>query len=162
MAWGASPRIIYLPSDLPQSAYVPGGTLTDVIRHEYAHAWHWLEPDFFDSAWFRRAFGAEYEDGDITPLELWTEGNERSRNFKQCFGACRNDRERAAFLRKRLFNDFVSDYATTHFCEDFAETFMYYLRYRRSLDRFKSRSGVFRKLTAVASAVSRARRELGL
>jgi hypothetical protein len=54
--------VIYLPSDLPSEAYVPGGTLTDVIRHEYGHCWHWLEPDYFDRPWFRKSFGNEYDD----------------------------------------------------------------------------------------------------
>jgi len=45
---GIRPGVIYLPRDLPARAYVPGGTLIDVILHEYAHAWHWLEPAFFE------------------------------------------------------------------------------------------------------------------
>ena len=159
---GYSEGVIYLPGDLPRSAYVPGGTLTDVIRHEYAHAWHWVEPGFFDTGWFNRAFGGDYEEGDVTPLDLWSDRKGRSRDFRRRIKTCRNNTERAAVLKKSLQRDFVSEYASTLFCEDFAETFMMFLRYRNSLDRFQSRTGVFKKLKAVERAVCRAKRELGV
>jgi hypothetical protein len=70
-ALGFEPGVIYLPSDLPREVYVPGGTLTDVIRHEFAHAWHWLDPDLIERPWFRATFGTDYNDTDTTPSELW-------------------------------------------------------------------------------------------
>ena len=153
--------VIYLPSDLPRGAYVPGGTLTDVVRHEYGHAWHWLEPSFFERPWFRKTFGGEYEDGNVKPLDLWSKRKSRDREFTARMATCRNERERNALVQRHFQNDFVSEYASTHFCEDFAETFMTYLRYRKCLDKFKSRTGVFAKLTAVEKAVALARGELG-
>ncbi len=66
------------------------------------------------------------------------------------------------FIQKLCLKDFVSDYAATSACEDFAETFMTYLRHRNSLHKFKSRRGVHRKLRAVEKAVKVARSELGL
>ena len=54
--------VIYLPCDLPKRPFKPGGTLADIIRHEYAHAWRWLNPGLFSEPWFAEAFGAEYDD----------------------------------------------------------------------------------------------------
>lgn len=145
---GFTEGTIYLMADVPQVAYSPGNTLTDVIRHEYAHAWYWLEPDFVDGSWFQKAFGASYLDED-SPLEAWLAESgivfePASKRFKTEF-------------RKQ----FVSDYAATLYCEDFAETFMFYLRNRNSFHRFKNRPDVYRKLKAVESAVRRAKKELG-
>lgn len=159
---GFEPGVIYLPPDLPQEAYVPGNTLTDVIRHEYAHAWHWVEPGFFKTGWFTRAFGGEYAEDDSTPFNLWLDRNDGSRSFQRRFKSCRNDTERNALIRRSFQSEFVSEYASEHFCEDFAETFMFFLRNRRSLSRFRSRQGVFKKLKAVEQAVNQARKELGL
>lgn len=153
--------VIYLPSDLPSEAYVPGGTLTDVIRHEYAHTWHWLEPSFFDEAWFVDAFGGYYEETSSIPCDDWTQRILSIRKHRTALKKCRNERERKAFWRKRHKDEFVSAYASTLIMEDFAETFMTYLRHRNSLERFKARKGVYRKLKAVEKAVARARRELG-
>ncbi len=159
---GYEEGVIYLPSDLPSTAYVPGGTLTDVLRHEYGHTWHWLEPSFFDNDWFVDAFGDKYECDESTPVDCWVESRLGTRKHKKEIGKCRSEREIAALLQRRFREDFVSEYAATHFCEDFAETFMTYLRYRNSLDRFKARKGVYRKLKAVEKAVARAKSELGL
>lgn len=159
---GYEEGVIYLPSDLPATAYVPGGTLTDVIRHEYAHAWHWLEPSFFDTGWFHDAFGGGYEDADKTPFKMWLHGLDGSVTRLRKLKACRSEREQEAYLRRDFRNHFVSEYASTHFCEDFAETFMFFLRYRKSLERFKSRRGLYRKLRAVERSVRIARIELGL
>jgi len=123
---GFKPGVIYIPFDAPTQAYSPGATLTDVIRHEFAHAWYWLDRRFVDGPWFREAFGAPY---NAAPLHV--------------------DPDRASF---------VSDYAATLPKEDFAETFMYFLKYRRSLERFRTRRGVFRKLRAVEKVVRLAAR----
>ena len=156
---GYEEGVIYLPVDLPREAYVPGSTLTDVIRHEYAHAWHWLEPEFFERRWFTDAFKGCYEQLSPSPRNLFYQ-EFVTRHGRQ-FANLRNKRERDAFIRRHFFNEFVSDYAASHFAEDFAETFMVYLRNRKSLGRFKSRTGVYRKLRAVEQAVKMARRELG-
>jgi hypothetical protein len=124
---GYRPGVIYIPRNSPVRAHVPGDTLLDTMRHEFAHAWAALDPAFFRKRWFRDAFGAGY-------FDAW---------------------ERAAFDRA----DFVSDYACAAPREDFAETFMLYLRARRSLARFRPRTGLHAKLRAVESAVSVAARE---
>jgi hypothetical protein len=132
-----------------------------VIRHEYAHAWHWLEPEFFEQPWFYKAFGGSYDDGETVPSEVWVEKMASSRSFRRHLNACRNERE-VNVLWTRLFRqEFVSEYASTLICEDFAESFMTYLRCRRSLEKYKSRTGVYRKLKAVEKAVAQARIELG-
>jgi hypothetical protein len=126
-AWvGFEPGVIYIPVNAPVSARTPGYTLTDVIRHEFAHAWYWLDDAHVDGAWFRRTFGARYQD-------------------TQRVAGYEHDPDR-----------YVTPYAMTNAKEDFAETFMTYLRCRRSLQRFKHREGVYSKLTAVDDAVRRA------
>ena len=154
---------IYLPADLINDDYLPGKTLTDVIRHEFAHAWYWLEPSFVNDAWFHKAFGESYDDmSQDAPLRLWEDKLNRSRKYQQQKKRCCNHKQLDALRARELNQEFVSKYAYSYFCEDFAETFMYYLRYRNSLDRFKNRKGVYRKLKAVEKAVRRARKELGL
>ena len=145
---GFEEGVIYLAADTPHVAYAPGYTLADVIRHEYAHAWYWLEPDFVDASWFKTTFGASYLN-EGNPTKLWLAGN--GINFDPS----------SAGWKKGFHNEFVSDYAATKFCEDFAETFMFYLKYRNSLHRFENRPSVYRKLKAVESAVRQARKELG-
>jgi len=159
---GYKEGVIYLPSDLPRKAYVPGGTLTDTIRHEFGHAWHWLDPEFFERDWFTEAFGAQYNDGDYSPLMIWWEKFARNEKLQIELGRRRLESTRESFVRNQLLQDFVSEYAATLPCEDFAETFMVYLRHRNSLIRFQKRPGVYRKLRSVEKAVKTARKELGL
>lgn len=147
--FGYKEGVIYLPRNLPRTAYVPGGTLTDVIRHEYGHAWHWLEPEFFEREWFRRAFGADYEEPLPIPLAEWEARCSRSRKFRLEFGRLRSEVACQEYRRKHLLNEFASEYAATQAREDFAETFLFYLRNRKSIDRFRNRTGFYRKLRAV-------------
>jgi hypothetical protein len=125
---GYAPGVIYVALNSPVEAYVPGGTLLDTLRHEFAHAWAWLDPRFIRRPWFAETFGVGYFSEWDTPPR---------------FDA----------------RDFVSHYATTKPREDFAETFMTFLRNRRSVGRFRRRPGLHRKLLAVASAVREAARE---
>jgi hypothetical protein len=62
--------------------------------------------------------------------------------------------------RKHYREQFITDYASGSACEDFAETFMFYLKYRNSLDRFEDRPAVMRKLRVVDRMVARAARRL--
>jgi hypothetical protein len=121
--------VIYIPINAPVGAQTPGGTLVDVIRHEFGHAWEWVDRRFFRGRWFHDAFGPHHHDRSNT---------------------------------RHARHHFVSPYAMTSPSEDLAESFMYYLRHRRSLARFKSRHGVYRKLHAIELAVRRKRRQLGL
>jgi hypothetical protein len=52
--------VIYIPFNAPVTPRVLGGTLRDTIRHEFAHAWAWLDGPFVRRAWFRETFGATY------------------------------------------------------------------------------------------------------
>ena len=127
---GFEPGVIYIPVNAPAQAYVPGGTLADTVRHEFAHAWYWLDPEFVDAPWFRETFGARY---NAAP---WS--GRRMPEFDP--------------------DAFVSHYACSQAKEDFAETFMWFLKYRRSLHRFRRRELLFEKLIAVAEAVDYAAR----
>jgi hypothetical protein len=126
--WGYQPGMIYVPPNAPTDKYTPGGTLLDTVRHEFGHAWAWLDPAYFRRPWFTEAFGGRY----------W-----------------------ARWPVQPAFDPahFVSEYATTSPAEDFCETFAYYLKYRRSLVRFRRRRGLWRKLRAVQRAVEVAARE---
>ena len=121
---GFKPGVIYMPSVI----YVSKRQISDVIRHEYAHSWRWIDPAFMRKPWFRKAFGGRYEDG-------WKK--------KQAYDP----------------DEFVSNYATTRPAENFAETFMTFLKYRKTLGRFRKRTGVYRKLMAVKKAVGVAAKE---
>ena len=68
---GYKPGVIYLPLNVPHRAYRPGYTLLDTLRHEFAHAWHWIEPGFFRRSWFIETFGASYVNLNPKPLETW-------------------------------------------------------------------------------------------
>mgnify|MGYP000947784581 CR=1 FL=1 len=116
--------VIYVSPNPPLTKRAPG-TLSDVIRHEFAHAWYWLDPEHVDARWFRKAFGARYDDP-----------------------APRGD---GAFDAAK----FVTPYAMTNAKEDFAETFMTYLRCHASLGSWARRPGVYAKLLAVEDAVGR-------
>jgi hypothetical protein len=59
-----------------------------------------------------------------------------------------------------LLDEFITDYATTNSSEDFAETFMFFLKYRRSLHRFKNRPRVYLKIKSVERAVAAASRRV--
>lgn len=158
---GFKPGAIYLPADLPFVSYVPGGTMIDVIRHEYAHAWRWLSPELFQRPWFIKAFGSTYADANYSGKDAWMEKHCRSRAFQTLLQRCRTDEAKAKLIDREFSKDFVSEYGSNHPCEDFAETFRHYLRYRHSLDRFKARGGVYKKLQAVEQVINTTRRRLG-
>lgn len=117
---GFRPGVIYIPRNCPARAHVPGETILDTMRHEFAHAWAAHDPSFFRKRWFRAAFGHGYFDEWDPP----------------------------SFDR----SSFASNYACTRPREDFAETFMIFLR-SRSLARFHTRPGLYAKLRAVEAAV---------
>lgn len=151
---GYQPGVIYLPSNIPHEQYVPGGTLVDVIRHEFAHAWAWLDRDFMNQDWFVKAFHKPYEEScdfenGVYKLMRRMVSPETGESIGRLY-----------FDKYGFRNDYFSEYAMSAVYEDFAETFMCYLRYRKSLNRFKSRPGLYRKLKAVEQAVSRKANEL--
>ena len=107
---GYQPGTIYIPINAPVERS-SGYTLADVIRHEFGHAWAWLDRKRID--------------GVPAPEE-----------------------------------DFVSEYAMTRPAEDFADTFMTYLRHRRNLSRFKNQPGLYRKLRAIEVLVRDTRKHI--
>ncbi|MCO4754861.1 MAG: putative zinc-binding metallopeptidase [Bacteriovoracaceae bacterium] len=138
-ALGYEEGVIYIPKYAPVQAYTPGGTLVDTIRHEFAHAWTVVDPELFEKKWFVNTFGLEYWDEDELGQSLY-------KLFRKY--------EVSAFENSPYFDDYVSSYALSAPCEDFAETFMFFLRYRKSLKRFKHRPGVYRKLMSIKKIIS--------
>lgn len=158
---GYRPGVIYLPRDLPHRPYTPGLTLTDTIRHEYAHAWFYIDSSFFRQGWFVRTFGAAYSNLEPLPYLQW-----QRKVFKNLLTVSRKkaskrkrsgpEATRHEFHEKTMLQYFISDYATTNASEDFAETFMFYLKYRRSLGRYAKRPIVYQKLKMVERAIAMA------
>jgi hypothetical protein len=56
--FGFEEGAIYIPSNVPSNGRP---YLDDIIRHEYAHAWTWLDPEFLAESWFSDAFGGKYD-----------------------------------------------------------------------------------------------------
>jgi hypothetical protein len=162
---GYRPGVIYLPRDLPHRPYTPGLTLTDTIRHEYAHAWFYIDPSFFRQGWFVRTFGAAYSNLEPIPYLQWQRKvfkNLLDVSTKKASKRKRSSSEatRHEFHERTMLRYFVSEYATTNASEDFAETFMFFLKYRRSLDRFAKRPIVYKKLKMVERAIAMAARRV--
>lgn len=158
--WGYRPGVIYLPRDLPHQPRKPGLTLCDTIRHEYAHAWYFHDPSFFRGEWFARAFGASYTNCNPTPYTQWRKELKRNPEYLAGKKRCKSAKGQLNFFYGYLLGEFITDYASTNASEDFAETFMFYLKYRRSLSRFKNRPAVYRKIRSVERAVSQASRRV--
>lgn len=160
---GYRPGVIYLPCDLPKRPFKPGGTLADIIRHEYAHAWRWLNPELFREPWFAETFGADYDDKSPAPFFRWLDIFSDQPVLIRAWAQQRM----ARYLldtqegRRKLARDFATPYAVVNASEDFADTFMLYLRKHESPDAYASRPGVHRKVLAVEAAVKRQAQQLG-
>ena len=97
--------------------------LTDVLRHEWAHALADRRPKLVSSRHFVRAFGGSYQ--DTTPVDEYNPDHH------------------------------LTSYAATNPCEDFAETFHFYLRHKGRLPlRLREKTVIARKWDFVASAAS--------
>ena len=149
--------VIYLPSDIPQDPELPRSTMLNTIRHEFAHAWYWLDPDFFSEPWFAQTFMLEYRERKVKLIDLFWERKERSRKFQRELETLTPARL-CRFMEQAPKSDFVSEYAGTLAKEDFAETFMFYLRHRKTLEQFAGRPGLYKKLKAIERAVSKIRK----
>ena len=159
---GYRPGVIYLPRDLPHQPYKPGMTLCDTIRHEYAHAWYYIDRDFFRQAWFERTFGAPYDHCASSPYQSWRRNLKRDPSYQEGKSRRKTDHGKLKFFYGCLYQQFITDYASTNASEDFAETFMFFVKYRRSLSRFRNRPVVYHKLKMVERAVSMASRRVKL
>lgn len=159
---GYRPGVIYLPRDLPHQPYKPGMTLCDTIRHEYAHAWYYIDRPFFREAWFERTFGAPYDNCASSPYQSWRRNLKRDPNYQACKSRRKTETGKLKYFYGCLYQQFITDYASTNASEDFAETFMFFLKYRRSLSRFRNRPVVYHKLKMVERAVGMASRKVNL
>ena len=128
----SSPKILAAIGYRPGHLYIPALVLgrrnvLDVVRHEYAHALAHYYPLLIQRS---RAFTAAFGGrySSGTPLP----GSERAQ-------------------------DFVSAYAATEPCEDFAETFMVYLR-RKGKPLASSSRAITRKWKFIVVVVANIRR----
>ena len=153
---GYEKGVIYLPKDTPHKPNKVAFTLCDTIRHEYAHAWYCLDREFFEQAWFADCFGAAYAESRDVVYKRWLKELDGNPLYAQAKSKCRTKRQVQKLFHGFLLDEFVTDYATTNPGEDFAETFMLYLRYRNSLSRFFKRPGVQRKMLGVHYAIQSA------
>jgi hypothetical protein len=155
--------VIYLPCDLPKRPFKPGGTLADIIRHEYAHAWRWLNPDLFREPWFAETFGADYDDKSPAPFLRWLDIFSEEAPLIRAWVQQRMARYvlETKEGKRKLARDFATPYAVVNASEDFADTFMLYLRKHESPDAYASRPGVHRKVLAVEAAVKKQALRLG-
>lgn len=107
-------------------------SLRDIIRHEMAHALAFCHPHLVRRGGvFVRTFGGSHD------LDEWPEGKEPE-----------YDRD-----------NFVSEYATTSPCEDFAETVMVYTRHQGRMGRYRKRAGLWKKLLYVMAIAQQIRTE---
>lgn len=138
--------VIYMATNKTTADLCGGYTLTDVVRHEFSHAWYWLDKDYVDGPWFKKTFGHTYSSGEgpFDPSE-YVYYEEHPDEFKKA----------------GYHNDYTTPYAMHSSYEDFAETFRFYLKNRNSLERFKGRTGVYKKLLAVKKAVEKKAESLG-
>lgn len=125
--WFLSEGDIYVPavngaqlSDLMLGRHT---RLTDVLRHEWAHALADRRPRLVGTKRFCKVFGGEYDSPDP--------------------------------VREYDPDHHLTSYAATNPCEDFAETFHYYLRHKGRLPlRLHAKTAIARKWDFVASASS--------
>jgi len=135
---------IYIPASIYEHGY---NYLVKTIRHEYAHAWKWMDPEFFREAWFSKTFSGEYED----------DFSESGKAILKNLGAFEE-----RFCELGMERNFESPYAATCPAEDFAETFAAFMANRRSTPKWPNRPGVRRKVEAVRRAVVRKAKHLKL
>jgi hypothetical protein len=94
--------------------------LTDVLRHEWAHALADRRPRLVETKRFRRVFGGTYDSSEP--------------------------------VREYDPDHHLTEYAATNPCEDFAETFHFYLRHKGRLPvRLRGKSVIARKWEFIAS-----------
>lgn len=117
---------IYIPRYVGRHPKV----IRDIIRHEFAHGWAWLDGKFIRGRWFKEAFGKPY------------------------FSEHKHVEHPADFRRSEEYNTHATDYALTRPREDFAETFALFVKQRGNLVKFRNRPGLYAKLRAVETAVT--------
>ena len=142
--FGFEEGAIYIPVSIQSHGYQ---YLLSTVRHEFAHAWKWTDPDFFEEPWFARHFGGNYTD----------DYSESGRAILQHYAAF-DER----FSELGMDRNFASPYAATCPSEDFAETFSAFLAHRKATPKWPKRPGFRSKVEAIRKAVQRKSRTLGL
>jgi hypothetical protein len=128
--------VIYLAQDTVYRA-----DKLQIIRHEFAHAWAWRNPQFLQKKWFRATFKRSYFGKPWASRIPWYV-------------------RKKAFRSGKYWSTHASAYATYSPAEDFAETFEVFMRHKNNLDRFRARPGFYRKLKAVETAIKNQKKEL--
>ena len=119
---------MYLPIEALWTSLSPKASAVDVFRHEFGHALADLYPRALSKgSLFREAFGGTY--GPIPAEERGVEGWE---------------------------GRYVSEYATSATQEDFAETFMLFVKHKGKLPaKFRGKPVITKKWAAVREIVKR-------
>jgi hypothetical protein len=122
-----------------------------------------MNPELFREPWFEETFGANYDDKSPAPFLRWLDGQTRS---PESLLRAWEQQRMAQYLfetkegKKDLARDFATPYAVVNASEDFADTFMLYLRKHESPGTYTARTGVHRKVLAVEAAVKEQARRL--
>ncbi len=107
--------------NIPEYCYRPD-SISNVLRHEYGHAFAEQHPAPFKSRSFISAFGGKYTSGVKTEMQ----------SPDRC----------------------ITNYAATDIAEDFAETFMFYIKYKGKLPKKYSKNEfIQRKWEATDNAI---------
>jgi hypothetical protein len=130
MGWWDSDGAIHFPSVYLQIPYLRGSknSAVDVLRHEFGHA-------------LADRYPKALRDGDL---------------FKKAFGGPYGDRPAKGTDPDDWEGRCVSRYAATATQEDFAETFMFFLKHKGKIPaRFANKPAIRKKWKAVAEIVRR-------
>lgn len=100
--------VIYVPMTASFERRGSGYTLLDVVRHEFAHAWYWLDSKFVDGPWFKTAFGAGYSaswetrpEFDAAEFGFEYSTTSPAEDFADTFGMCLKHRRSLDRFRGR-------------------------------------------------------------
>jgi hypothetical protein len=121
---------IYIAKN-PKVSLDHGESLLDLIRHEYAHSWAWLEPRLFRTPEYKKAFGCSY-------FAIEHAGSPYLDDYFQ--------KDEEGFMQCELSDQYISTYALSDPAEDFAETFSRFVKFGGEIERFRERPGVYKKL----------------
>ncbi len=130
----------------------------DTIRHEYAHAWYYIDPVSLGRTGSYTHLVHPTAMHHQIPIAPGGKSLKRDPDYQKGKARRKTDNARLNYYYTHLLQNFITDYATTNASEDFAETFMFFLKYRRSLERFANRPVVYHKLRMVERAVAVAAR----
>jgi hypothetical protein len=160
MAWaifveGNDPAIM-LPSRRLHKSKAFRFCLRDIFRHEFAHVIEHSFYGFFCGEFkddFIRTFAASVSNKAAVGYTAWRKTLQQDRDYKAGKLLCRTANERKTWYYKHLLANYASEYATTNASEDFAETFMLWLKNGRDASRQRHRPGVYKKMLCIERAI---------